>query len=106
MQFLAAGKYSRHTPSTQKELEVLGWPADRIRKVLSTYSRGSLIGAVGVPVLCKIARDTLLLPDNVTSPCAGCGILLEHRPTLPPGSGDKLCAFCTLARIELNKGPV
>lgn len=48
--------------------------------------------------ICLAISIPLILPDNKTGPCSGCGDALQWRPTLPPKL-KRCCIRC--AQIEM-----
>ena len=59
-------------------------------------SNGEVIGVL-VPIVCSIYRGRMILPDNLTGPCADCGVRLQFHPealTMP----ERVCSPCGLKR--------
>lgn len=48
-------------------------------------------------VVCIAAAPWLRFPDNLTGPCAECGLQLQWRPTSPK-KPPKLCRPCAMKR--------
>ena len=49
--------------------------------------------------VCMLLRDRLIMPNNKTGPCPGCGEIIQWRPYLSDKL-EKLCAFCALRRTR------
>jgi hypothetical protein len=46
-------------------------------------------------VICQLRTRPLLMPDNRTGPCAGCGAMLQWRPHAPRNP-PKMCRECAV----------
>jgi hypothetical protein len=46
-----------------------------------------------VMVVCALATEPSLFPDNVHGPCGRCGREVQHRPHIPPAA-ELICLPC------------
>jgi hypothetical protein len=56
-------------------------------------------------VVCTYETIPLILPDNLTGPCADCGDMLQWRPE-SPAKPEKICYRCASIRYYGSMGRV
>jgi hypothetical protein len=52
-------------------------------------------------VVCVEATQPLIFADNMTGPCADCGMVLQWRPHSPKRP-PKVCMECAMERVEAS----
>ena len=71
-----------------------------VRDSLSHLLSTPVVWPVGVNTVVCVAADTRSpFGDDVLAPCASGGVIVCHRPSIPPHV-TKLCPTCALRQVE------